>query len=169
MEKRIPRRDGTGVTAQVIMNIYFAGSIRGGRNDAELYLSLIKHLGTYGTVLTEHVGDEDLLAQEQSLSEENIFRRDMQWLTEADLLIAEVSTPSLGVGYELAVAEQMNIPCFCLFRKAGDKRLSAMIEGNPFFHVSPYENLREAKAIIESIMQQFTESIPGIEEKSNSF
>lgn len=149
------------------MNIYFAGAIRGGRNDAELYLSLIHYLGTYGTVLTEHVGDEDLLAQEQSLSEENIFKRDMQWLKEADLLIAEVSTPSLGVGYELAIAEQMNIPCFCLFRKQDSIRLSAMIKGNPFYHLSNYENLIEAKEVIAQIMQQFTDPIPEREIKGN--
>lgn len=150
------------------MNIYFAGAIRGGRNDAELYLSLIQYLRTYGTVLTEHVGDEDLLAQEQFLSEEDIFKRDMQWLAEADIVIAEVSTPSLGVGYELAVAEQMNIPCFCLFRKQDSSRLSAMIEGNPFYHVATYENIREVKAIIESIMQQFTEPISERGVKGNS-
>ncbi len=137
------------------MNIYFAGAIRGGRNDAELYLAIIQFLTTYGTVLTEHVGDEALLLEEQFLSEEAIFKRDMEWLAEADLVIAEVSTPSLGVGYELAVAEQMNIPCFCLFRKEEDKKLSAMIGGNSFFQVIHYHDFPEAKKIISHLMQQF--------------
>ncbi len=137
------------------MNIYFAGAIRGGRNDAELYLAIIQFLTTYGTVLTEHVGDEALLLEEQFLSEEAIFKRDMEWLAEADLVIAEVSTPSLGVGYELAVAEQMNIPCFCLFRKEEDKKLSAMIGGNSFFQVIHYHDFPEAKKIIPHLMQQF--------------
>ena len=137
------------------MNIYFAGAIRGGRNDAELYLSIIRFLGTYGTVLTEHVGNEDLLLQEQFLSEGAIFKRDMQWLAEADLVVAEVSTPSLGVGYELAVAEQMNIPCFCLFRRQENKKLSAMIAGNSFFQLINYHDFLEAKEIISRLMQQF--------------
>ena len=138
------------------MNIYFAGAIRGGRSDAELYLSIIQLLKTYGTVLTEHVGNEDLLSEEQFLSEGAIFKRDMQWLAEADVVIAEVSTPSLGVGYELAAAEQKNIPCFCLFRKEKDKNLSAMIGGNSFFQLVSYHDFPEVKAIISSLMQQFS-------------
>ena len=38
------------------MKIYFAGSIRGGREEEETYLKFIEHLATYGQVLTEHVG-----------------------------------------------------------------------------------------------------------------
>ncbi len=142
------------------MNIYFAGAIRGGRSDADLYLAIIQFLTTYGTVLTEHVGVEALLSQERFLSEEAIFTRDMQWLAEADMVIAEVSTPSLGVGYELAAAEQMGIPCFCLFREQEDKRLSAMIAGNSFFQLLRYHNLPEAKKIISGLMQHFGEDHP---------
>lgn len=38
--------------------IYFAGSIRGGRDDATLYHKIIETLKTYGQVFTEHVGDD---------------------------------------------------------------------------------------------------------------
>ncbi len=138
------------------MNIYFAGAIRGGRKDAEIYLAIIQFLGTYGTVLTEHVGDENLLSQERFLSEEAIFTRDMQWLTEADLLIAEISAPSLGVGYELAAAEQMKIPCFCLFRQQENKNISAMIAGNSFFQLIGYRDFPEVKRIISDLMLQFS-------------
>ena len=41
---------------QMSLKIYFAGSIRGGRDDAELYAQMIKTLQSYGTVLTEMVG-----------------------------------------------------------------------------------------------------------------
>ena len=44
------------------MKIYFAGSIRGGRDDKELYLEIINLLGKYGKVLTEHIGDKTLSA-----------------------------------------------------------------------------------------------------------
>ena len=40
--------------------IYFAGSIRAGRNDAELYAKIVTTLQNYGKVLTEHVGDPNL-------------------------------------------------------------------------------------------------------------
>lgn len=40
--------------------IYFAGSIRGGRQDTALYERIIKQLQQYGHVFTEHVGNPDL-------------------------------------------------------------------------------------------------------------
>ena len=77
---------------------YFAGSIRGGREDQELYRRIIEFLGHYGTVVTEHVGREDLAdSGEKDLSDEQIFHRDLEWLRSADCLVAEVSTPSLDV------------------------------------------------------------------------
>ena len=42
------------------MKIYFAGSIRGGRGDAEIYAQIIEFLQGYGEVLTEHIGDTSL-------------------------------------------------------------------------------------------------------------
>ena len=139
------------------MNIYFAGAIRGGREDAELYSSLIQLLKTFGTVLTEHVGDSSLLEKELLLSEKEIFERDMQWLAQTDLLIAEVSTPSLGVGYELAAAERLKIPCYCLFYKKHGRSLSAMIDGNPYFQVLIYKTNADAANIIRELMNKTSE------------
>lgn len=130
------------------MNIYFAGAIRGGRQDASTYLKLISLLQTYGTVLTEHVGNEALLGQEKHLTEEEIFTRDMRWLEKTDLLIAEVTTPSLGVGYELSAAEGLHIPCLCLFSTQGQHSLSAMIAGNPYFTKLLYSHIAELETPI---------------------
>jgi len=79
--------------------VYFAGSIRGGRDDQELYQSLITEIGKYAMVLTEHIGKKNLEMGETNLTDAYIYERDMEWIREADLIIAEVSTPSLGVGY----------------------------------------------------------------------
>ena len=139
------------------MNIYFAGAIRGGRDDAETYASLIDFLKLYGKILTEHVGNEKFLLEERSLSEKEIFERDIQWLKQSDVLIAEVSTPSLGVGYELAAAEQLNIPCICLYRKQTGKSLSAMIAGNSFFHIEHYHHLDDALEVLAKHLVKLTE------------
>ena len=40
--------------------IYFCGSIRGGRQDVELYGRLVAALRQYGTVLTEFVADPEV-------------------------------------------------------------------------------------------------------------
>jgi nucleoside 2-deoxyribosyltransferase len=89
------------------MKIYFAGSIRGRRDDAALYRQIIAMLMEYGEVLTEHVGDASLTrAGEYGPSDEAIYGRDMAWLTEADAVVAEVTVPSHGVGYEVAWAAE---------------------------------------------------------------
>ena len=126
------------------MNIYFAGAIRGGREDGALYQALISFLGQYGPVLTEHVGDEGLLRAEKKLTEGEIFDRDMAWLNQADVVVAEVTSPSLGVGYELARAEQLGKRVLCLFRSDSQRDLSAMVAGNTGFQVECYRDLDDA-------------------------
>lgn len=119
--------------------IYFAGSIRGGRSDQGLYLELIRHLRALGDVLTEHVGDRTLTASgEEGVTDEAIYRRDLEWIRGADVVIAEVTHPSLGVGYEIATAEALGKPILCLYRPAAGARLSAMVAGNPRLVVREY-------------------------------
>jgi 2'-deoxynucleoside 5'-phosphate N-hydrolase len=132
------------------MKIYFAGSIRGGRDDQELYYSIINEIAKYGSVLTEHIGDKELTGLgEQTKTDSFIFERDMHWVREADVIVAEVSTPSLGVGYELGQAEAMGKRILCLYRESEGKRLSAMIAGNSYPTVKTYRDLNDAQAILE--------------------
>ena len=129
--------------------VYFAGSIRGGREDAALYHRLIAYIARTDRVLTEHVGDVNL---SEPFTEEQIYLRDTAWLSRADLVIAECSCPSLGVGYELAWAEAHGIPCHILFNE-GRSRLSAMLAGNPFFHIYPYEREEELYPVLDGILR----------------
>lgn len=91
------------------MKVYFAGSIRGGRVDANLYERLIKYIQKTDVVLTEHVGNLNLSEEGQTVTD--IYNQDTNWLRESDVLIAECTCPSLGVGYELAYAERFQKPC----------------------------------------------------------
>lgn len=121
--------------------IYFAASIRGGLNDREDYLTLIQHLKEYGEVLTEHLWlDEDA---KDELSDEAIFERDVSWIEQADIVIAEVSTPSLGVGWEIATAEHLGKRTITLYNTNSTKQLSAMISGNRFLKKIEYTTLTE--------------------------
>lgn len=132
------------------MKIYFAGSIRGGRDDQEIYFKIIEYLGNYGMVLTEHVGDSTIsLKYENQTKEEYIYTRDVSWIEEADVLIAEVSSPSLGVGYEIAYAEKLNKPILCLYFENKDRSLSAMIQGSKNLKIRKYKNIEELKKIID--------------------
>ncbi len=132
------------------MKVYFAGSIRAGRVDAGLYRRMIACIRRKAEVLTEHVGD---LSLEESASDRQIYARDTAWLREADLLIAECSCPSLGVGYELAYAEALGKPCH-IFYDAGKARLSAMLNGNGWFIVHPYRAEEEIYPALDEILER---------------
>lgn len=135
------------------MKIYFAGSIRGGRDDQKTYLDLINYLSKFGQVLSEHIGDAKLTATgEDDPADEWIFHRDMAWVKEADVIIAEVSTPSLGVGYEIGQAQSLGKPILCLCHPQPDRRLSAMVSGNPDLQIANYHDLNEAKKEIRRFL-----------------
>lgn len=135
------------------MKIYFAGSIRGGRGDLDLYLDMIGFLRTFGEVLTEHVGDRKISERGEKDPDQEIYRKDMEWLKACDAVVAEVTTPSLGVGYEIGAAEAMGKPILCLFREGSGKNLSAMIAGNHNIEVRVYEKPSDAVNIFKDFFK----------------
>lgn len=137
------------------MKVYFAGSIRGGRGDASLYAELVAHLATHVVVLTEHVADPE--SADEGRSDETIFARDVAWLTSCDAVVAEVTTPSLGVGYELALAETLGKPVLCLFRPGAGHALSAMVAGNPLLELGEYDTFPVAAAHIDGFLARVGE------------
>lgn len=136
------------------MKIYFAGSIRGGNDDAALYARIITLLSSYGSVLTEHVGLPGLLKKEKGRLKAEIYEEDMSWLKSADAVVAEISTPSLGVGYEIGRAEGMGKPVLCIHHLADTISISAMMIGNASMPVKQYSNPEE---LVEAFDQFFGE------------
>ena len=132
--------------------VYFAGSIRGGRVDADLYRRMIAYIQRTDTVLTEHVGNNNLCLVEQGRERDAlIYNQDTSWLRESDLLIGECTCPSLGVGYELAYAERFGKPCYLFYNKARTQ-LSAMLTGDPYFHIFPYDPEEELFSALEAVL-----------------
>jgi len=137
------------------MKIYFAGSIRGGREDAALYLQIIEYLKTFGEVLTEHIGDPKLTdLGDDGPTDRYIHDRDLEWLQSSDVLVAEVTSVSMGVGYEIGRAVESGKKVLCLFRPDSGKNLSAMIAGCPDLTLVNYRNLDEAKTVIGKFLQR---------------
>ena len=133
--------------------VYFAGSIRGGRTDADLYKRIIQYIQRNHCVLTEHVGDLSLSKTEgREDRDAAIYEQDTAWLRESDLVIAECTTPSLGVGYELAYAEAHGIPAHIFYNKSRTN-LSAMLTGNKYFQIHPYRNEEDIYPLLDSILQ----------------
>ena len=132
--------------------IYFAGSIRGGRDFADLYRKMIEHMQMTAIVLTEHIGQANLNLKEKGrISDAEIYNQDTAWLRESDMIVAECSNPSLGVGYELAYAESRRIPCHIFYNK-NKTQLSAMLTGNPYFDIYPYQTEEELFSLLDKLL-----------------
>ena len=131
------------------MKIYFVGAIRGGREDVALYLEMVELLRPYGTVLTEHIADEQLTSLGESEDDRAIHDRDLAWLKEADCLVAEVTTPSLGVGFEIGKAIEWGLRVLCLFRPSSGRALSALIAGSSRVTVREYQSTADVAEIFE--------------------
>ena len=135
------------------MRIYFAGSIRGGRDDHVIYFQIIEMLRKYGEVLTDHVGNPELTGLGEIADDRTIHDRDLSWLKQADCLVAEVTTPSLGVGYEVGKMTEWGRPVLCLFRPAHGRALSAMIAGSQGVKIQEYESPVELREIFDAFFK----------------
>lgn len=137
------------------MKIYFSGAISGGRDRQPLYQKIVRFLKELkAEVLTEHVAHEQVLHREANLSAHEIFKRDMHLIALCDGLIAEVSTPSLGVGYEIATALQQSKPVLCLCGEG--VFLTRILTGNtdPYLIIKFYKNETEWQNFLADFIQQ---------------
>ena len=133
------------------MTIYFAASISGGRGDQPVYEQIIGLLKQHGTVLTEHFGSAAITSTGESLSDRAIHDRDIDWLRTADVLVAEVTTPSLGVGYEIGRAVEWGKRIICLHRPAEGRRLSGMIAGSTGVETHAYASVEDVSVILQKL------------------
>lgn len=112
------------------MNIYFACSITGGRDDEPVYQVLVAALIEDGhEVPTAHLAESSAGAREAEISPQAVYARDAAWIRACDVLIAEVSVPSHGVGYEIGYALGLGKPVLALYQTG--RKVSKMISGNP--------------------------------------
>ena len=127
------------------MNIYFACSITGGREFESVYQEIVTALIKDGhEIPTSHLAKSETMENERILAARDVYERDVNWIKNCDVLIAEVSVPSHGVGYEIGFALNIGKPILCLHQK--ERKVSKMITGNPdqALTVVPYLNVEEA-------------------------
>jgi nucleoside 2-deoxyribosyltransferase len=133
------------------MNIYFSGSIKWADHAKENYPAIIEELKKYGTVLTEHIW---LLAQwinhNVADTAEGVFQADVNFIDQSDVVVAEVSAPSLGVWWELAYAQYVRkIPIYCFH--VSWARVSRMVLGNDYVQLQEYTTLEEVSEMIRGV------------------
>ena len=146
------------VTEKQNPKIFLSGSIRGGRQLLETYRFMYDALEEAGAeVLSWHVADPDLEENESKMTEQEIYDRDMGLLAKSDALIAEVTVPSTGVGYEICRALDRKIPVLCLH--IPNAVVSAMVLGNPdpSLEVRTYSN----EAALNEIIVKFIRALGG--------
>jgi nucleoside 2-deoxyribosyltransferase len=125
------------------MNIYFACSITGGRELESFYQQFVAALEADGHIIpTSHLAQSEAMEGERALTPRDVYERDVKWIRECDVLIAEVGVPSHGVGYEIAYALNAGKPVLCLAQEG--RRVSKMITGNSALEMKTYSTLEEA-------------------------
>jgi nucleoside 2-deoxyribosyltransferase len=131
------------------VNIYFSGSIAGGRKYLDIYKKIVAYLKEKGhEVLTEHIIVDNIFDFESQWSPQEIYERDIKFLNQCDVVIAEVSNPSLGVGYEICYALEHQIPTLCIYQPG--VFISRMIVGNTSSDLTLFE-YKDEKLLFQKV------------------
>lgn len=141
------------------MKIYLACTVRGDRGGlagARALADLLERAGH--TVMTRHLLADDVEAVESALSEREVFERDVRWLDTADLLVAEASGSSYGVGFEvgyvLGRSAQSGQRVVLLYDAARAPHVSRLIAGNshPSCTTYPYRNAADLLRFVDVLL-----------------
>lgn len=137
------------------MKIYFACSITGGREFEFVYQSIVNALTRDGhEVPTAHLAESSVMTLEAVIDPQEVYARDVTWIRASEVLIAEASAPSHGVGYEIGFALGLGKPVLALHQEG--RRISKMISGNPDpkLSVRTYQNPEQAIEHIHEFLSQ---------------
>lgn len=142
------------------MTIYLACTVRGDRGAVAALRALVDSLERKGhTILTKHLLDDDVDAREAALTEADVYARDIRWLESCDLLIADASGSSFGVGFEvgyvLGRAGGAGQRVLLLYQRARRDRISRLIAGNhhPRCTVLTYEDPAD---LVDRVLSQLS-------------
>ena len=135
------------------MKIYVSGSIYGGRQKIETYRTMINALEKYGEVCDKQIIDEDVLKKEEFQSDEEIFEGLEALLKTSDLVFAEVTVPSLGVGYELGFADQLGKKIIAIYDLNVIDKVSTMIRGNKRIKLIGYHDISEIVDNLDELLK----------------
>ena len=139
------------------MNIYFSCSITGGRQDEHMYKVIVNHLQSQGhEVPTAILASPKVMEEEVVIAPVDVYQRDVAWVEGCQILIAEISTPSHGVGYEIALALSLQKPVLCLYQEG--KKVSKMLSGNthPLFTIHTYQTAEQAISFMDTFITEHT-------------
>ena len=136
------------------MIIYCAGPIRGNDTYKNSFKKIIEYVeGLGNTVLSEF---SDKFSSTIPLTDKQTYKRDLKWIDGSKCMIAEISGPSLGVGFELSYAIlQRKLPVLAL-HNSEVQQISAMILGcdSPLITIKKYRDDEDMKNIIKTYLSK---------------
>jgi nucleoside 2-deoxyribosyltransferase len=135
------------------MNIYFACPVIGARDDEEIYRAIVDTLIADGhEVPTAIIAQPEVVILEKCANPAEIYATAIERIERCHVVIAEVSNPSLGVGFEIAYALDLGKPVFCCYRLG--RTVSKMITGNsnPRIMVHSYQDIQEAIGLVRAFV-----------------
>ena len=135
------------------MKIYVSGSIYGGTQKIDTYKIMINELEKYGEVLNKQIADPNIIENEKYQKDEDIFKDLEEKMLIADIVFAEVTIPSIGVGYELGFADKIGKKIIAIYDETYTKKVTTMIRGNKRIKLIPYKNIEEIINNLEELLK----------------
>ena len=133
------------------MKVYFATTVIGDRSNLAVMRDIVSMLEKKGhTVLTKHLVLDNAYEIDARITEQQVFERDVKWLRDADVIIADATGVSFGVGFEVGYALGcMNKKVYLLFNR--NYRISRMALGLEHKNCIKfgYNDVEELKEFVE--------------------
>jgi hypothetical protein len=143
------------------MNVYLACTVRGDRGAIPIARGIAARLQHHGhIVVTTHLLADDADDAESALREEDVYYRDVTWLEASQLLVAEASGSSYGVGFEvgyvLGRSAHSGQRVLLLCDAARRPRVSRLIPGNrhPHCTVYVYSGMDDLTRFLDEYLEQ---------------
>lgn len=134
------------------MIIYCAGPMRGNTTYHENYSEIVRIVESLGhTALSEK---SSKFSSTVLLSDKQIYTRDVKWIDGSKIMIAEVSGPSLGVGFEISYALFVKkIPVLAVYHSNAGQ-ISSMISGcpNPLLQLKKFSDIDDLTSSIKKFI-----------------
>jgi nucleoside 2-deoxyribosyltransferase len=138
------------------MKVYFGFTVAGDRTSVATARRMVGLLEEWGhEVLTRHLVQDNAAQLDRSITPQAVFERDMNWLRQCDIFIAEVSGSSFGLGFEAGyLLGSSDRKAILFYRRDAAPRISLLITGNthPNCTLAPYAAPEEIEARLRSIV-----------------
>ena len=140
------------------MKIYFGFTVAGDRSGVTVARTIVDILVEMRhEVLTRHLVQDNAWEADRRITPKEVYLRDMKWLEQCDLFMAEVSGSSFGLGFEtgyLLGATTKKVVLF--YRQDVETKISLLITGitHPNCRLAPYSDLNEVESWIRNNLFQ---------------